>query len=125
MTSRVRLRTNEGRLFAYSGPCLLAVDHLGRLTGGGVEGFYVDNTRIVARLAILVEGEDISPFAASTSDGNRLLRMPSSRTSWPSPNRPFTWSRHGWSGRVSPCPARGELRGADHEHRGHLRACRR
>jgi glycogen debranching enzyme len=57
----------------YSGRSLLVTDVGGWITGRGIEGFYVDNTRLIARDELFVGDHRLESFAATPVRGDGLL----------------------------------------------------
>jgi glycogen debranching enzyme len=51
-----------------SGRTLLVTDQLGQVEGGGYEGLWVDNTRVLSRVRVLVAGTPVVPFSSSVAD---------------------------------------------------------
>ena len=56
-------RVRADQLIVASGWSLLVTDVLGRIGGLPTAGLYVDNTRVVSREAICVDGREIAPFS--------------------------------------------------------------
>ncbi len=67
------LRARPEQRFSYLGYALLVTDALGRVGGHGIEGFYVENTRVLSRLTIEVDGVELAPFAASGTQPGEFL----------------------------------------------------
>lgn len=75
------LRARPEQRYTYLGYALIVTDALGRVTGKGLEGFYVENTRLLSKLEFTVDGQALVPFAASAVDRHGLLayaQVPSS-----------------------------------------------
>lgn len=66
-----RLRPDQ-RLVA-SGWSMLITDPLGRLSGGGTTGFYVDNTRVLSHERILIADAEVAPFICTTVGSHALV----------------------------------------------------
>ncbi|MGY1605312.1 glycogen debranching N-terminal domain-containing protein, partial [Geodermatophilus sp. SYSU D00815] len=66
----VRVRADQ--LLVPSGWSLLVTDPLGRLPGTGATGFFVDDTRVLARERIVVDGTEVRPFSCARV-GSRAL----------------------------------------------------
>jgi len=73
MDHRVELRTRPTEHFCYSGRSLLVTNLDGRVTGHGIEGFYVDETRMLSRDEIMADGRPLSGIAASPAGADRFL----------------------------------------------------
>src|SRR3954451_6186928 len=73
MSHRLALRARANQHFAYSGRSVLVADLAGRVTGEGSEGFYVENTRLLARHGLTVAARPREPVAASAVGGSALL----------------------------------------------------
>jgi glycogen debranching enzyme len=72
--SQVRdLRVRPDLRYLASGWSTLVTDVHGRITGGGSHGFFVDNTRLISRERITVNGRDPLPFNTATVDGHAQL----------------------------------------------------
>jgi glycogen debranching enzyme len=70
---RVQLRARGNQHFVYSGRSVLITDLGGLVSGCGTEGFFVENTRLLSRLAISANGEPLKPIAVTPSGGDRLF----------------------------------------------------
>src|SRR3954447_26540393 len=73
MGHRVDLRARPTEHFCYSGRSLLVTNLDGRVTGHGIEGFYVDETRMLSRVEIMADGRTLTGVAASPAGADRLL----------------------------------------------------
>src|SRR5215208_6938605 len=73
MPHGLALRARANQHFAYSGRSVLVADLAGRVTGQGSEGFYVENTRLLSRHELTVDGRPLEPVAASPVEGSALL----------------------------------------------------
>src|SRR5829696_779729 len=73
MPHGLALRARANQHFAYSGRSVLIADLAGRVTGQGSEGFYVENTRLLSRHELTVDGRPLEPVAASPVEGSALL----------------------------------------------------
>ncbi|HEX2075211.1 MAG TPA: glycogen debranching N-terminal domain-containing protein [Geodermatophilus sp.] len=67
----VRVRADQ--LMVPSGWSLLVTDPLGRLPGDGASGFYVDDTRVLSRERIVVDGREIAPFSCARVGSHALV----------------------------------------------------
>jgi len=67
------LRARPDNRFTFLGYALLVTDVLGRVRGEGIEGFYVENTRVLSRLFVELDGVRIAPFAASGTNPGEFL----------------------------------------------------
>ncbi|HEX5040722.1 MAG TPA: glycogen debranching N-terminal domain-containing protein [Candidatus Limnocylindria bacterium] len=65
MPHRLLLRGRTEQIYVYSGRSVLITNLRGQVTGSGSEGFHVDNTRVVSRDELLVDGN--APKAVSVS----------------------------------------------------------
>src|SRR5918911_2744966 len=72
-THRIALRARGNQHFAYSGRSVLVTNLDGAVTGGGTEGFYAENTRLLARDELTVGGAPLRPIAASPVGGAGFL----------------------------------------------------
>jgi glycogen debranching enzyme len=70
---RIQLRARNQHLFTYSGRSVLVTDLAGRLTATDPLGLYVDNTRVLSRFEVTVDGITPRPIAASPVGGDALL----------------------------------------------------
>ncbi len=73
MTHRIALRSREDQHIAYSGRSLLIADLAGAVTGRRDEGFYVEDTRLLSRAELTVDGRPLKPVAVSPVGGAALL----------------------------------------------------
>ena len=73
MGHRIELRARPTEHYCYSGRSLLATNLDGWATGRGIEGFYVDETRILNRNEITVAGAPLIGIAASPAGGDGFL----------------------------------------------------
>ena len=73
MTAPFELRARPDQRFVYRGYSLLVTDASGSVTGNDIEGYYVENTRLLRRHELTADGEPLVAFAASaTRSGHRL-----------------------------------------------------
>jgi glycogen debranching enzyme len=70
---RGELRTRANQRFAYSGHSLLIANTDGVVAGREAEGFYVEDTRLLSRLALTANGAPLTPVVAAATDGDSLL----------------------------------------------------
>jgi len=73
MTAPFELRARAGQRFVYSGYSLLVTDAHGSITGKDTEGFYIENTRLLSRQVLTIDGEALVPFAASATSRHGFL----------------------------------------------------
>src|SRR5687767_7184353 len=73
MAHRIELRARPHQHFAYSGRALLVTNLDGWVTNRGTEGFYADETRLLARDEIVADGRPLKSVAASPSGGDAYL----------------------------------------------------
>lgn len=73
MTAPFELRARPDQRFIYSGYSLLVTDAHGAVTGHGIEGFYVENTRLLRRHELTADGEPLVAFAASATTRHGFL----------------------------------------------------
>src|SRR3954454_20285011 len=73
MGHRVDLRARPTEHFCYSGRSLLVTNLDGRVTGHGIEGFYVDETRMLSRDEIMANGRPLTGVAASPAGADHFL----------------------------------------------------
>ena len=73
MAHRVALRARWAHHFAYSGRSVLITDLAGRVAGEDPLGLYVDNTRVLSRLDVAVDGKEPRPISASPVGGSGFL----------------------------------------------------
>lgn len=73
MAHRINLRARGEHHFTYSGRTVLITDLAGRLTQTDPLGLYVDNTRILSRFEIRVNGEVPRMISASPVGGDAYL----------------------------------------------------
>ena len=74
MTATSGLRARPGHLFLSCGRTVLTTNALGLIGGETTnEGLFVDNTRLISREEILVDGHPIMPFVASLDTRRALL----------------------------------------------------
>ncbi len=73
MIHRINLRARPEHHFAYSGRCVLSTNIHGAVTGAGGEGFYFENTRLLSRHELTVDGRPLVPVAASPVGGAGFL----------------------------------------------------
>jgi glycogen debranching enzyme len=72
--SRVRdLRVRPDLLYVASGWSTLVTDVHGRVAGDDPQGFYVDNTRVLSRERIVVNGREVTPFCTGTVGSHAQL----------------------------------------------------
>src|SRR5947209_20258401 len=69
MAHRIELRARAGEHYAYSGRSVLVTDLAGNVTGSGTEGFYVENTRLLCREEVTIDGKSLRPVAVSPVGG--------------------------------------------------------
>jgi glycogen debranching enzyme len=70
---RVQLRARAGQHFTYSGRSVLITDLAGRLPEADPYGLYVDNTRILSRFEVTIDGKAPSPVSASPAGADAYL----------------------------------------------------
>jgi hypothetical protein len=70
---RVSLRARSNQHFVYSGLSLLVVNLDGVITRSGSEGFYFENTRLLALDELRANGKPLSCIVASPVEGNSFL----------------------------------------------------
>jgi glycogen debranching enzyme len=70
---RVQLRARANQHFVYSGSSVLVTNLGGMVAGRGSEGFYVENTRMLSRLALCTARGEPRAVAVSPAGGDRLL----------------------------------------------------
>ena len=70
---RLALRARGSQHYAYSGRSLLVTNPDGAVTGGGEEGFYVENTRLLSREEFTVDGRSLTPAGVSPVGGAGFL----------------------------------------------------
>ena len=73
MAHRVQLRARYQHHFAYSGRTVLVTDLDGRVPCADPHGLFVDNTRVLCRLEIEVDGIAPRPISASPVGGDSYL----------------------------------------------------
>src|SRR5215216_2848031 len=73
MPHRLALRARANQHFAYSVRSVLVADLAGRVTGQGIEGFYVENTRLLSRPELTADSRPLEPVAVSPIGGSALL----------------------------------------------------
>jgi len=73
MTAPFELRARPDQRSIYAGYSLLVTDAHGAVTGRGIEGFYVENTRLLRRNELTVDGEPLVAFAASATTRHGFL----------------------------------------------------
>jgi glycogen debranching enzyme len=73
MAHRVNLRARGAYQFTYSGHCVLITDLAGRIWEEDPLGLYVDNTRLLSRLEVSVNGKPLRPISASPVGGDAFL----------------------------------------------------
>ncbi len=73
MAHRVHLRARGSSHFVYSGRSVLVTNLDGWVSGAGTEGLYVDNTRVLSRDEVEVDGRRPRPASVSTVGGDALL----------------------------------------------------
>jgi glycogen debranching enzyme len=66
-------RVRPDKLHVVSGWNLLVTDPLGRLPGTGTTGFYTDNTRVLSRERIVVDGVEVAPFSCARVGSHALV----------------------------------------------------
>ncbi|MFL5761130.1 MAG: glycogen debranching N-terminal domain-containing protein [Thermomicrobiales bacterium] len=69
MAPRIELRARPGQHFIYSGRSLLVTNLDGWVTGRDIEGFYIDETRLLSRDEVTVAGQPLTPAGASPVGG--------------------------------------------------------
>jgi glycogen debranching enzyme len=70
---RVQLRARAAQHFAYSGRSVLITDLAGRLPAKDPFGLYVDNTRILSRFEVAIDGKALSLISASPAGADAYL----------------------------------------------------
>jgi glycogen debranching enzyme len=70
---RIELRARADQHFTYSGRSLLVTSLDGRVCDHGLEGFYVDETRLLCRFDLTADGAPLKPVTASPVGGARFL----------------------------------------------------
>lgn len=70
---RIALRARANQHFVYAGRSLLVVNLDGQVSGAGTEGFYFENTRLLCRDELCVDGRPVRAIAASPVGGNGFL----------------------------------------------------
>jgi glycogen debranching enzyme len=65
MPHRIDLRARDGQHYIYSGRSILVTDLNGWVTGRSTEGFYYNNTRLLCRDEVTIEGRPLKPAAVS------------------------------------------------------------
>jgi glycogen debranching enzyme len=73
MSHRVELRPRPTERSCYSGRSLLVTNLDGWVAGSGLEGFYVDETRLLSRREVTISGMPLTGVATSPIGGTRLL----------------------------------------------------
>ena len=73
MAHRINLRARPEQHFIYSGRSLLITNLSGEVPEGAGEGFYVENTRLLSRSEVRVNGELLRPVAVSPVGGHGLF----------------------------------------------------
>ncbi len=73
MAHRTQLRARPDQHFIYAGRCVVITDLHGAIPGGGTEGVYVDDTRILSRHSLAADGTPLRAFSASPVSGARFL----------------------------------------------------
>jgi glycogen debranching enzyme len=73
MTNRLQLRARGNQHYIYSGRSILVTNLDGWISGAGTEGFYADNTRILSRDEILVDGLSLRPASVSPVGSDAFL----------------------------------------------------
>lgn len=71
--TRIALRARANQYYAYSGRSLLVTNLDGAVTGGGSEGFYHENTRLLSRVRLTADGRPLTPVVFSPVGGAGLL----------------------------------------------------
>jgi glycogen debranching enzyme len=66
-------RVRADLLLVVSGWSLLVTDPLGKVPGTGTTGFYVDNTRVLSRERIVVDGAEVAPFSCARVGSHALV----------------------------------------------------
>jgi glycogen debranching enzyme len=72
MPHRVQIAARGRQHFVYSGRSVLVTNPDGMVAGNGIEGFYVENTRLLSRLSLCVAGKEPRAIAVSPCSGDRL-----------------------------------------------------
>jgi hypothetical protein len=70
---RIQLRARNEHLFTYSGRSVLVTDLAGRIARRDPLGLYVDNTRVLSRFEVTVDGHPLRPISASPVGGDAFL----------------------------------------------------
>lgn len=70
---RIELRARPSHFHAYGGRAVLITGLDGWVTGGGLSGFYVENTRILSALNLVANGSRLGSFACSPVGGDAML----------------------------------------------------
>jgi glycogen debranching enzyme len=70
---RINLRARGAHHFTYSGRCVLVTDLDGRIGEEDPLGLYVDNTRVLSRFEVIVNGKKPRPISASPVGGDAFL----------------------------------------------------
>ena len=73
MAHRIELRARAGQHFVYGGRALLVTNLDGWVTGRGIEGFYVEETRLLSRDELAAGGQPLKLVAASPVGGDGFL----------------------------------------------------
>ncbi len=66
-------RVRADQLMVVSGWSLLVTDAFGGLPGSGTTGYYVDNTRVLSRERIAVDGAPLAPFSCARVGSHALV----------------------------------------------------
>ncbi|MCA1726080.1 MAG: hypothetical protein LC748_17895, partial [Thermomicrobia bacterium] len=73
MTHRISMRARGNQLFVYSGRSVLITNLDGTVMGDENQGFYVENTRLLARDYLTANGQPLRTFASSPVHGHGML----------------------------------------------------
>ncbi|CCF83107.1 glycogen debranching N-terminal domain-containing protein [Nitrolancea hollandica] len=73
MTNRIALRARANQFFVYSGRSLLVTNLDGDVSLSGTNGFYRENTRLLSRYELTVNGYRLVPVVASPVGGAGML----------------------------------------------------
>ncbi len=73
MTHRISMRARGNQQFLYSGQSLLITNLDGNVAGDDIEGFYVENTRLLCRDHLTANGQPLRTFASSPVHGRGML----------------------------------------------------
>ncbi|MGI8854140.1 MAG: glycogen debranching N-terminal domain-containing protein [Thermomicrobiales bacterium] len=81
MTHRISMRARGNQLFLYSGQSLLITNLDGNVAGADIEGFYIENTRLLCRDYLTANGQPLRTFASSPVRGHGMLTYAEAPTS--------------------------------------------